>query len=291
MFFNKQTSRIRRFCSNIKKYSLAIPQYLWVFNLLLIMKAKRMIFIVLISALSYLSIFMISPCSPSLMPHRLGAANPLLIYSLAVDGQKKFNSTRVRLNRERYVKLHEGIEYFHQTEKDPSTRLLAWQKIKDYRKVKGGHEWVWLLDSDAFIMNGETSGLAVIRSQLALEAKKNTRQIDIIICKDLNGLNSGSLFIRNSAWTDNSIDRWLSYENDTTITKVKEYVGVYEQPAFIYMYKFNELNLRDHVSIIEQRKINSYHNHYKVGDYVLHFAGFGYARLVKWLEEKGLVEV
>jgi hypothetical protein len=270
---------------------LAILQFLWVFNLLLIMKAKRMIFIILISASTFLSLYMISPFSPSLIPHRLGAANPLLIYSLAVDGQKKFNSTRVRLNRERYVKLHVGIEYFHQTEKDPFTELLAWQKIKDYRKVSIGHEWVWLLDSDAFIMNGEISGLAVIRSQLALEAKENTRQIDIIIAKDFNGLNSGSLFIRTSAWTDTFIDRWLSYENNTSIRDNAEYVGFFEQPAFIYMYKYNELNLRDHVSIIEQRKINSYNSQYEVGDYVVHFAGIGYDGLVNWLEEKKLTEV
>jgi hypothetical protein len=251
-----------------------------------------MIPIFTLTALCFLSLYMVSsPCIPSLIPYESGSANPLLIYSLAVNGQKKFNSTRVRLNRERYIKLHDGIEYFHQTEKDPSTRLLAWQKIKDYRTVKRGHEWVWLLDSDAFIMNGEINGLAVVRSQVALEAKNNTRQIDIVICKDFNGLNSGSLFIRNSAWTDTFVDRWISYENDTTIRNRKEYVGVYEQPAFIYMYKYNELNLRDHVSIIKQRKINSYSSQFKVGDFVIHFAGFGYGRLVNWLEKKGLVEV
>jgi hypothetical protein len=258
----------------------------------------KLIVILSLVALSYLYLYTVSlrvrstTCLNSITPYGSGAAIPLLIYSLAVNGQKKFNSTRVRLNRERYVKLHEGIEYFHQTEKDPFTELLAWQKVKDYRKVKGGHEWIWLLDSDAFIMNGETSGLAVIRSQVANETKTNpAKQIDIIIAKDFNGLNSGSLFIRNSAWTDIFIDRWLSYENKTSLRDNAEYVGVYEQPAFIYMYKYNELNLRDHVSIIEQRKINSYHDSYKVGDYVVHFAGIGYAHLVKWLEEKKLMEV
>jgi hypothetical protein len=51
------------------------------------------------------------------------------------------------------------------------------------------------------------------------------------------------------------------------------------------------MNLPDHVSIIEQRKINSYERNFQVGDYVVHFAGLGYARLLKWLEKKGLTEV
>jgi hypothetical protein len=255
----------------------------------------KLIVILFLVLLSYLYIYTASlrttTCLQSITSYGSGTTKPLLIYSLAVNGQKNFDSTRVRLNRERYVKLHEGIEYFHQTKADPFTKLLAWQKVKDYRKVKGGHEWVWLLDSDAFIMNGEISGLAVIRTQLALEAKKNSaKQVDIIIAKDFNGLNSGSLFIRNSSWTDTFIDRWISYENDTSLKKGVG-LGIYEQPAFIHMYYANELNLPDHVSIIEQRKINSYHDSYKVGDYVVHFAGIGYARLVKWLREKGLVEV
>jgi hypothetical protein len=254
------------------------------------MQTKRALFFSTVAALGFLSLHMVSNLSRSCIPSQSQASNPLLIYSLAVNGQKKFNSSRVRSNRERYSKLHEGIEFFLQTEADPYTRLLAWQKIKDYRKVKFGHEWVWLLDSDAFIMNGEISGLAVIRSQLALEAQKNsTKEVDIIICKDFNGLNSGSMFIRSSAWTDTFIDRWISYENNKYV--LGAYIGKYEQPAFIHMFKTNELNLRDHVSIIEQRKINSYNRNYQVGDYVIHFAGLGYGRLLKWLEKEKLIEV
>jgi hypothetical protein len=262
------------------------PLLVLVFQTLLTMQTKRALFFSAVAALGFLCLHMVSNLSISCIPSQSQASNPLLIYSLAVNGQKKFDSSRVRSNRERYSKLHEGIEFFLQTEADPYTRLLAWQKLKDYRKVKFGHEWVWLLDSDAFIMNGEISGLA------ALEARMNqTKEVDIIICKDFNGLNSGSMFIRSSAWTDTFIDRWLSYENNTTIRNDKKYVGVFEQPAFIYMFKSNEMNLRDHVSIIEQRKINSYNRNYKVGDYVIHFAGLGYGRLLKWLEKEKLTEV
>jgi hypothetical protein len=138
----------------------------------------------------------------------------LLIYSLAVDrpgNAKKFNSTRVRSNRDNYVALHEGISYFQQTVEDTDTRFLAWQKVKDYPKVKEGHEWIWILDSDAFIMNGETSALALIRSQLAAEAKISTRQIDIVLCRQTGGvINTGSLFIRSSAWTDRFVERYCT---------------------------------------------------------------------------------
>jgi hypothetical protein len=202
---------------------------------------------------------------------------------------RKFNSSRIRSNRERYIKLHEGIDYFHQTVADPFTRLLPWQKLKDNSKVKGGHEWVWLLDSDAFIMNGEISGLAVIRSQIAKDAKNSKRQIDIILCKDFNGINTGSLFIRSSKWSDTFMNKWISYENDTTIPMHDVW---WEQAAFIQMYNRNELSVREHLSFIEQRKINSYTNQWRSSnDFVLHAAGLGYSGLVNFLDSRRLKEV
>jgi hypothetical protein len=183
----------------------------------------------------------------------------LLIYTLLADRpgnaiKRTFNSTRVRSNRDRYVALHEGIDYFQQTVADPLTRLIPWQKIKDYPKVRGQHEWVWLLDSDAFIMNGETSALAVVRSQLSEELKKSSRQIDIMLCKDWNGIHTGSFFLRSSPWTDKFIEKWVSYENDTTIPMHHIW---WEQAALTQMYNRNEMNVKDHVSFIDQRKINS----------------------------------
>jgi hypothetical protein len=44
------------------------------------------------------------------------------------------------------------------------------------------------------------------------------------------------------------------------------------------------MNLRDHVSIIEKRKINSYYDQFQNGDFVVHFAGYGNGKLVEWLE-------
>jgi hypothetical protein len=85
----------------------------------------------------------------------------------------------------------------------------------------------------------------------------------------------------------------LSYENNTAISSKREYTGMFEQPAFIYMYRHNELDLQNHVSFIEQRKINSYNYNYEVGDFVLHFAGLGggYPGMVKYLKYRNLVEV
>jgi hypothetical protein len=171
-----------------------------------VLKAKRQIVIVFVGLIGFSCLLNYSmPCIPAHIKHTslalLNHDAPLLIYSLVVENEatginRTFGSERVRLNRERYVQLHEGIEYFHQTKPDKYTRLLACiicaliigQKVKDYRTVKEGHEWVWLLDGDAFIMNGETSGLAVIRSQVALEARNSTKAVDIIMAKDFNGL-------------------------------------------------------------------------------------------------------
>jgi hypothetical protein len=120
-------------------------------------------------------------------------------------------------------------------------------------------------------MNGEISGLAVINSHIA-EVKKRTslwecRDIDIVLCKDRNGINTGSVFIRSSEWTDKFIEKWISYENDTEILK-HDRIGIFEQPAFNHMFNNNILNLKDHLSIIDQRKMNSYWENYQTG-YIL----------------------
>jgi hypothetical protein len=146
---------------------------------------------------------------------------------------RTFDSKRVLSNRERYIAVHEGIDYFQQTEIDRHTEHLAWQKVKDYSKVRYGHEWVWLLDGDAFIMNGVISGLAVVRAQVAKEALNSTREIDIVLCEDLNGINTGSVFLRTSEWTDRFVKRWITYENSTEVHTHK-YPGFY----ILFLYRF-----------------------------------------------------
>jgi hypothetical protein len=137
-------------------------------------------------------------------------------------------------------------------------------------------------------MNAEISGLAVIRSNLAKVAKNSPRQVDVIISNDNTNLNTGSIFLRTSEWTDKFINRWMSYENDTTIPNHHVW---WENAAFIQMYQRDELDLQSHVSIIEQRKVNSYPRNYQDGDFVLHGAGLGYSGLLKFMEAKNITEV
>jgi hypothetical protein len=77
---------------------------------------------------------------------------------------------------------------------------------------------------------------------------------------------------------------------NTQVSTYFFYTGFFEQPSFIDMYKRNEMNLRDHTSVIPQRAINSFMGQYQAGDFVLHGAGVGYTRLERYLDEEGLAE-
>jgi len=119
-----------------------------------------------------------------------------------------------------------------------------------------GASWVWYLDSDALIANPQKHPFDLLDDSM-----------DLLVARDLQGLNSGSMILRNSDWSKN----WI----DTVIE-----IGVTEdlhrdQDAISKYFQRHPGEKEAHVKFIEKRKINSYPSDFEKDDLVLHIPGCG----------------
>lgn len=129
-------------------------------------------------------------------------------------------------------------------------------------------DWVWWLDADALIMNPQINISSVLLSALAAhdDGMGSSNSIDLVFTKDSQGLNSGSFFIRVSAW---SVTFWeavlaLSHAHECPWS---------DQCAIRRWSELHPGGLDKHALFIDKRLINSYPDDYSVGDFVLHWPG------------------
>jgi hypothetical protein len=136
----------------------------------------------------------------------------ILINTLCINGDKSVDCGVIKKNREAYARNH-GYHVFVQNKRDKNTKNAPWQKIKDFKKVSKGYDWVWILNADSLIMNKHAS----IHSLLKGVNDQHTGDLDVVISKDCNGYSTDSFLLRNSPWTHGLIDQWLVYEDDARI--------------------------------------------------------------------------
>jgi hypothetical protein len=211
----------------------------------------------------------------------------VLIYTACIpSGFKSFDCDRIKTNRVNYAKAVRQTTFI-QSVRPNNTKHLAWLKIKDFKEVSKGYDWVWILDADALIMNRRISVESLILGVQDLYS----REIDIIISKDVISFNSGSFFLRNSDWSRRFVEKWLEYEDDTSVPKIETW---WEQAALLKMYDDNELDVKNHLVEVRQSLINSYANRddsiqyqYMPGDLAVHSPGPGYLKLIDFLESQG----
>lgn len=207
---------------------------------------------------------------------------PIALYLLLTTNANGYDVDRIAKNRHNYAALHPNIKVFWQSQVDPNTTFVPWQKVKDYKRLKDNHDWIWYLDADAFIMSNRSL-------DDLLDTKAN-----IIVSRDCNNLNTGSFFLRPSAWTDAFVEHWLSLENDISIPAAEVW---WEQAAFIQMVEKNwgDVFNGNNMKLVHQSLINSYPPgcgaEYKPGDLVVHGAGRGKSFLGAWVNENGFKEV
>lgn len=118
-------------------------------------------------------------------------------------------------------------------------------------------DYVWVIDSDSYIMNISRSVLDVVlpdpRVHAHSEAACNTSTPDIIAAGAcMVKINGGSIIWRNSDFTKKFLD-------DTWHSRfLARPVGWREQAAIWHMYK--QRDHRQHVCIVKARTINAYPN-------------------------------
>jgi hypothetical protein len=171
-------------------------------------------------------------------------------------------------NKMSYCKMH-GYDFINCGESLDNSRPVPWTKvllILDVMKNKQ-YKWIFWTDADSLIMN---------------KNKKLEEFIDdgyeLIITKDLNAINSGQFFIKNSEWSNEFLHKVYSHE---------EFINHHWWEQMGVITELQDANNLMHVKIMPQRTFNSYQGFnnlevdYHPGDFIIHFPGTGAEKLSK----------
>lgn len=187
-----------------------------------------------------------------------------------IEGYAKY--TR-EINR-RYAERHGFSFYYHSTTMNPVHPV--WQKIDVISKALPRHDAVFYIDSDAIFQKQEVS----LRKWLRKGG-------DLLICDDLvasggkNIANGGTLFVKNTPWSKQFLDRWWSKRN---MERYNEFPR--EQQAFHDMHASNELLCKAHVTILPANELNSSWEQISKRDtgslFIVHLMATGEAERIKF---------
>eukprot|EP01094_Clydonella_sp_ATCC50884_P021983 TRINITY_DN4953_c0_g1_i1.p1 TRINITY_DN4953_c0_g1~~TRINITY_DN4953_c0_g1_i1.p1 ORF type:complete len:510 (+),score=120.87 TRINITY_DN4953_c0_g1_i1:168-1532(+) len=195
-------------------------------------------------------------------------------------------------NKEEYGRKH-GYDVMVNTSTIVRDRKSSWAKVKMAEWHLPKYDWLFWADTDTLIMNMD----------VRLEAFIDDRY-DIIITKDLNGLNAGVWFIRNTPWSMAFLKRWFAQTD--FIAPLDSGGGSGDQDALEHLFERMALQkakegdgdgegtgegrggaaaartqLEQHVKIVPQCAFNSYVSWsvsgrdgiYVRGDFLVHLAG------------------
>ncbi|KAJ3289261.1 hypothetical protein HDU79_004219 [Rhizoclosmatium sp. JEL0117] len=199
-------------------------------------------------------------------------------------------SDRTMGNRARYCERHPEVTHYLET--NIKAKNAVWQKVWTLEELfesdSNHYNWAWLLDGrDAFIMNGETELRALV-AKYALERPEI--DMDVLIACDLNALNAGSFFVRNSEWTRKVlIPEWKGYANHSD-KNTREHPWQ-EQWGLIRMYEDNRNNTPKHLHEVHQSRQNEFNAYtfgpeptYRPGDFALHAPDHGWKGLYSYMD-------
>jgi hypothetical protein len=222
---------------------------------------------------------------------RLNSTNKqrALIFTIAVGDQ--WFKPLVKANRENYCKRHGYLNLFLENLTVPLEPGLHinWSKITEGLRLfneSAPYDWIFFADLDLFIMNmnqtienviGEAIQNRYLREQqlfnASLESIKN--KTDMILAKDLNGLNFGSIMVRNSPYARHMFEEIWRNRYNKQVPKLKMW---HENAVFVHLWKTLS-EYASHVTETTQNAMNAYSGRgnykysYKPGDFVIHFPG------------------
>ncbi len=112
---------------------------------------------------------------------------------------------------------------------------------------------------------------------------------DVILTKDCNGINAGSVIWRNSPWTHAFLQDIYNTHNDSSINAIEHW---WEQAGIIHLLQTNPAD-KMHIRFVPARSLNAWplagvtcqHQVYQPGDFVIHFPGETREELVHFISE------
>lgn len=192
-------------------------------------------------------------------------------------------------NKMSYVQRH-GYEIIDASDVLDAARPPSWSKILAVRKHLPNFDWVFWNDVDSLVTNPEISLDVIIKSVVG--NRGHSDMPDLIITKDVTGVNAGMFFFRNTEWSMQFLDLWW---NQTSFIRPFGQMKSGDNDALKYLIQaMPEEEFKQHVIIPQmQCAFNSYfwspslkNGHrlmalpktvwqgvYSKGDFMVHLAG------------------
>lgn len=177
------------------------------------------------------------------------------------------------MNKRDYCRNH-GYEFICKKKFD-ETRHPSWSKIPFTQQCLPNCDWLFWSDADALVTN----------FSIKLESLVDP-DYDFLVTKDINGINCGHYFIKNTPWAFDFLDRvWNSDETE-------HYWA--EQWAIMRLAKVD--GYRERMKFLPTREFNSYpqpghswpdvNECWQPGDFMVHFPGNEITVMSAWGKPK-----
>ncbi|MCO5559179.1 hypothetical protein L7F22_012773 [Adiantum nelumboides] len=108
-------------------------------------------------------------------------------------------------NKVKYAQRH-GYTFINASDTLDNSRPPSWSKILAVRKHLPKFDWVFWNDVDSLVTNPEISLESIIGSVVG--SRDNSRIPDLIITKDVTGVNAGMFFFHNTEWSMHFLELW-----------------------------------------------------------------------------------
>ncbi|KAK9693452.1 alpha-1,6-mannosyltransferase [Basidiobolus ranarum] len=182
---------------------------------------------------------------------------------------------RTLKDKQEYARRH-GYDLLLKNTTDDG-RAVSWSKIINLRQAMLEHPdklWFWWLDMDTLIMEPQFS---IEEHVLEHASQHQYIEKDIVMSWDCFGLNTGSMFMRNSDWS-------LKFLEDLLTLSWHDPIMYGEQRKMQDLFHTGQEGV-DHFDFIPLRKACAAHDHkcdldsqaefqynYHKGDFLIHFA-------------------
>jgi galactosyl transferase GMA12/MNN10 family len=133
-------------------------------------------------------------------------------------------------------------------------RQPAWSKLIALEAVLAHScaEWVWITDADSWIMSTGFDAAAFAAHHASLHANATGVQPDLLLAHDCYGINTGSMFVRNTPWARQHLaDAWF-----TNSHLVENVYAWWEQAALFYLAQ--QPGVAAHYGDVPKVLINAY---------------------------------
>lgn len=198
-----------------------------------------------------------------------GPAEPTEAVILSIyEGLQPHQVGAIRNNRAAYAEKHKYRYCEFNTRPDP-TRGASWNKVAAALLVMHCSQYVMALDSDALIVNYETS--------IGQMFQEYGPQKDILFSKDYGGnsiVNAGSILIKRSKW---SVWFLQHLYNEHRVWQQGGQMGQ-EQGAINQFADDHSGPFSQHAGIVPYEAFNNHRLRYEPGTFVAHHAGWGSGR-------------